>query len=41
LIPREYYKGGISLSPCPLEGEEEEARKGKVRKWMVACKVAE
>ena len=41
LIPREYYKGGVSLSPRPLEGEEEEARKGKVRKWMVACKVAE
>jgi len=41
IIPGEYYKGGVSLSPRPLEGEEEEARKGKVRKWMVACKVAE
>jgi hypothetical protein len=41
LIPGEYYKGGVSLSPRPLEGEEEEARKSKVRKWMVACKVAE
>ena len=41
LIPGEYYKRGISLSPRPLEGEEEEIRKGKVRKWMVACKVAE
>lgn len=41
LIPGEFYKGGISLSPRPVEGEEEEIRKGKVRKWMVACKVAE
>jgi len=41
LIPGEFYKGGVSLSPRPLEGEEEETRKGKVRKWMVACKVAE
>lgn len=41
IIPGEYYKGGVSLSPRPLEGEEEEARKGKVRKWMVACKAAE
>lgn len=41
IIPGEYYKGGVSLSPRPLEGEEEEARKGKVRKWMVACKVSE
>ncbi|OCL14784.1 hypothetical protein AOQ84DRAFT_384475 [Glonium stellatum] len=41
LIPAKYYKGGVSLSPRPLEGEEEETRKGKVRKWMVACKVAE
>lgn len=41
LIPGEYYKGGVSLSPRPLEGEEEEAKKAKVRRWMVACKVAE
>ncbi|KAF2183677.1 hypothetical protein K469DRAFT_710474 [Zopfia rhizophila CBS 207.26] len=41
LIPGEYYKGGVSLSPRPIEGEEEEMRKGKVRKWMVACKVAD
>ncbi|KAF2874194.1 hypothetical protein BDV95DRAFT_488123 [Massariosphaeria phaeospora] len=41
LIPGEYYKGGVSLSPRPLEGEEEEVRKGKVRKFMVGCKVAE
>lgn len=41
LIPGEYYKGGVSLSPRPLEGEEEEMRKAKVRRWMVACKVPE
>lgn len=41
LIPGEYYKGGVSLSPRPIGGEEEEVRKGKLRKWMVACKVAE
>ncbi|KAF2735641.1 hypothetical protein EJ04DRAFT_190419 [Polyplosphaeria fusca] len=41
LIPGEFYKGGVSLSPRPLEGEEEEIRKGKVRRWMIACKVVE
>ncbi|PVH97084.1 hypothetical protein DM02DRAFT_533924 [Periconia macrospinosa] len=41
LIPGEYYKGGVSLSPRPPEGEEEEIRKGKVRKLMVGCKVSE
>ena len=41
LIPGEYYKGGVSLSPEPVEDEEEEIRKTKVRRWMVACKVAE
>ena len=41
LIPGEFYKGGVSLSPEPIEGEEEEIRKAKVRRWMVACKVAE
>lgn len=41
LIPGEYYKGGVSLSPRPVEGEEEEARKSKIRRWMVACKVSE
>jgi hypothetical protein len=41
LIPGEYYRGGVSLSPRPVEGEEEELRRGKVRRWMVACKVAE
>ncbi|CAK3861537.1 Prefoldin subunit 4 [Lecanosticta acicola] len=41
LIPGEHYKGGVSLSPQPLEGEEEEIKKNKTRRWMVACKVAE
>ena len=41
LIPGEYYKGGVSLSPRPIEGEEEEMKKQKIRRWMVACKVAE
>ncbi|TKA60812.1 hypothetical protein B0A49_09519 [Cryomyces minteri] len=41
LIPGKFYKGGVSLSPRPIEGEEEELRKAKIRKWMVACKVAE
>jgi hypothetical protein len=41
LIPGEYYKEGVSLSPRPVEGEEEEARKNKVRRWMVGCKVSE
>jgi len=41
LIPGEYYKGGISLSPRPLEGEEEEIKKTKLRKFMVKCKVSE
>lgn len=41
LIPGEIYKGGISLSPEPMESEEEEIRKAKIRRWMVACKVSE
>ncbi|KAI1766387.1 hypothetical protein GGR53DRAFT_213496 [Hypoxylon sp. FL1150] len=41
VIPGEHYKGGVSLSPRPIEGEEEEARKSKIRRWMVACKVHE
>ncbi|KAH8673670.1 hypothetical protein BX600DRAFT_433284 [Xylariales sp. PMI_506] len=41
LIPSEYYKGGISLSPRPVAGEEEELRKSKIRRFMVACKVSE
>ncbi|KAI1313487.1 hypothetical protein F5Y03DRAFT_381089 [Xylaria venustula] len=38
IIPGQYYKGGVSLSPRPIEGEEEEKRKAKIRRWMVACK---
>ncbi|KAK0646033.1 hypothetical protein B0T16DRAFT_457997 [Cercophora newfieldiana] len=41
LIPGDYYRGGVSLSPRPVEGEEEEARKAKIRRWMVACKVSD
>ncbi|KAF1844381.1 uncharacterized protein K460DRAFT_419303 [Cucurbitaria berberidis CBS 394.84] len=41
LIPGEHYKGGVSLSPRPLEGEEEEIKKTKLRKFMMGCKVAE
>ncbi|KAJ8127258.1 hypothetical protein O1611_g6379 [Lasiodiplodia mahajangana] len=41
IIPGQYYKGGVSLSPRPIEGEEEEMRKSKIRRWMVACKVHE
>lgn len=41
LIPGEYYKDGVSLSPQPVGGEEEEMRKAKVRRWMIACKVAQ
>ena len=36
LIPGEFYKGGVSLSPEPMESEEEEIRKAKIRRWMVA-----
>lgn len=41
LISGEYYKGAVSLSAQPLEGEEEEARKNKLRRFQVATKVAE
>lgn len=41
LIPGEHYKGAVSLSPRPLEGEEEEMKKTKLRKFMVGCKVPE
>jgi hypothetical protein len=41
VIPGEFYKGGVSLSPRPIEGEDEERRKAIVRRWMVACKVSE
>ncbi|KAI0971096.1 hypothetical protein F4678DRAFT_461640 [Xylaria arbuscula] len=38
IIPGQYYKGGVSLSPRPIEGEEEEKRKARIRRWMMACK---
>lgn len=41
LIPGKFYKGGVSLSPQPINGEEDEIKKAKVRRWMVGCKVAE
>jgi hypothetical protein len=41
LIPGKYYKGGVSLSPRPIQGEEVELKKSKIRRWMVACKNAE
>lgn len=41
LIPGEYYKGGVSLSPRPVEGEDEELRKGKIRRFMTSCKVSD
>lgn len=41
LIPGEFYKGGVSLNPEPMESEEEGIRKAKIRRWMIACKVSE
>jgi hypothetical protein len=41
LIPGEFYKGGVSLSPRPIEGEEEELRKSKIRRFMTSCKVSD
>ncbi|KAK4190114.1 hypothetical protein QBC35DRAFT_491395 [Podospora australis] len=38
LIPASHHKSGISHSPRPVDGEEEELRKSKIRRWMVACK---
>ena len=40
LIPGEHYSG-FSLSPKPLESEEENTRKSKIRRFMVASKVSE
>lgn len=40
LIPGSHYPSGVSLSPRPVAGEEEETRKAKIRRWMVACKCA-
>lgn len=41
LIPGEYYKGGVSLSPTPLDSEEDELRKNKIRRFMMAVKTPE
>ncbi|KAG5925687.1 hypothetical protein E4U53_003252 [Claviceps sorghi] len=40
-IPGKYYKGGVSLSPRPVDGEEEERRKSKIRRFMTSCKVSD
>ncbi|OAA32910.1 hypothetical protein AAL_00375 [Moelleriella libera RCEF 2490] len=40
-IPGRYYKGGISLSPRPILGEEEELRRAKIRRFMTSCKVSD
>lgn len=39
VIPGEFYKGGISLSPHPIDGEDEELRKAKIRRFMTSCKI--
>ncbi|OIW33485.1 hypothetical protein CONLIGDRAFT_628391 [Coniochaeta ligniaria NRRL 30616] len=41
LIPSSASTPPTSLSPVPVEGEEEEIRKNKIRRWMVATKVAD
>ncbi|OLN93929.1 hypothetical protein CCHL11_03487 [Colletotrichum chlorophyti] len=41
LIPGEYYPAGVSLSPRPVEGEEEELRKSRIRRFMTGCKVSD
>lgn len=41
LIPGEFYKAGVSLSPRPIGGEEEEQKKGKIRRFMTTCKVSD
>ncbi|KAJ0159849.1 hypothetical protein CTA2_9007 [Colletotrichum tanaceti] len=41
LIPGEYYTAGVSLSPRPVEGEEEELRKSRIRRFMTGCKVSD
>jgi hypothetical protein len=41
LISGKYYKGGVSLNPRPVEGEEIDLKKSKIRRWMVACKIAD
>ncbi|KAJ3942431.1 uncharacterized protein N0V96_007930 [Colletotrichum fioriniae] len=41
LIPGAYYAAGVSLSPRPVEGEEEELRKSRIRRFMTGCKVSD
>jgi hypothetical protein len=41
LIPGTHYRGGVSLSPRPVDGEEEERRKASIRRWMVGTKCAD
>jgi len=40
LIPGAYYKSGVSLSPRPIEGEDEERRKANIRRFMTSTKVS-
>ncbi|KAG6007090.1 hypothetical protein E4U21_006352 [Claviceps maximensis] len=40
-IPGRYCKGGVSLSPRPVDGEAEERRKSKIRRFMTSCKVSD
>ncbi|KAK3504642.1 hypothetical protein B0T13DRAFT_443765 [Neurospora crassa] len=40
-IPGEYNSSGVSLSPYPVESDEEVERKKKIRKWMMKTKVAD
>ncbi|KAL2753571.1 hypothetical protein ACRALDRAFT_1082891 [Sodiomyces alcalophilus JCM 7366] len=39
LIPASHYRAGVSLSPRPVAGEDDERRKATLRRFMVACKV--
>ncbi|KAL6869336.1 hypothetical protein ACO1O0_000661 [Amphichorda felina] len=41
LIPGEFYGGGVSLSPRPVEGEDEERRRSRIRRFMTSSKVAD
>ena len=41
LIPGAWYRGGVSLSPAPVESEAEQMRKSTIRRWQVACKEAD
>lgn len=41
IIPHEYCRDGISLSPQPVEGEEKDREKLMVRRFMVSCKISE